>query len=444
MKINKLKINAYGKIKDKEIDLKNGVNIIYGENESGKSTLLKFISNMLFGISKNKNGKEYSDFEKYKPWNAEEFSGKIDYELDNEKKFEVFRDFKKKSPQIINENKEDITKEFSIDKIKGNQFFYEQTKMDETLFLSTILINQAEVRLEKNDQNQYIAKVEKDELLEEVNSATGTISGSLSVSMRKQGVPGKIIAKFSNLFGAAVDFRRDVKNGDKFEVIYENHITPSGEIVKTGNIIYAGLILRKDKLELFRFTDSKGNVDYYNEKGLAMKRTLHRKPLAFQRARISSPFGKRRHPILKRVIIHWGVDYAAPKGTAIYAGGDGVVQVAKYNGGYGNYIKIRHNSEYSTAYGHMQKFAKGIRPGVRVKQGQVIGYVGSTGRSTGPHLHYEVVKNGRRVNPLKIKAAAGENLKGNNLKRFKSQVAELKKTYNTMFAQNEPAKVAKK
>lgn len=159
MKINKLKINAYGKIKDKEIDLKNGVNIIYGENESGKSTLLKFISNMLFGISKNKNGKEYSDFEKYKPWNAEEFSGKIDYELDNEKKFEVFRDFKKKSPQIINENKEDITKEFSIDKIKGNQFFYEQTKMDETLFLSTILINQAEVRLEKNDQNILIQKI---------------------------------------------------------------------------------------------------------------------------------------------------------------------------------------------------------------------------------------------------------------------------------------------
>ena len=121
-----------------------------------------------------------------------------------------------------------------------------------------------------------------------------------------------------------------------------------------------------------------------------------------------------------------------------------MVQVAKYNGGYGNYIKIRHNSEYSTAYGHMQRFAKGIRPGVRVKQGQVIGYVGSTGRSTGPHLHYEVVKNGRRVNPLKIKAAAGENLKGNNLKKFKTQVAEIKKAYNTMFAQNSSAKVAKK
>ncbi len=323
----------------------------------------------------------------------------------------------------------------------------EDIQTHEMLSLDSIVIEPKSGQryiLERNDQNEYIAKAEKDELLEEINNASGTIQGSLSVSMRKQGVPGKIVAKFSNIFGQSVDFRRDVHSGDKFEVIYENHITPSGEVIKTGNILYAGLVLRKTRIELYRFADKNGNVDYYNEKGLAMKRTLHRKPLAFQRARISSPFGKRRHPILKRTIVHWGVDYAAPSGTAIYAGGDGVVQVAKYNGGYGNYIKIRHNSEYSTAYGHMKSFAKGIRPGVRVKQGQVIGYVGSTGRSTGPHLHYEVVQNGRRVNPLKIKAAAGENLAGNNLTKFKQQVAELKQTYKTMFAQNEPAKMAEK
>lgn len=323
----------------------------------------------------------------------------------------------------------------------------EDIQTHEMLSLDSIVIEPKSGQryiLERNDQNEYIAKAEKDELLEEINNASGTIQGSLSVSMRKQGVPGKIVAKFSNIFGQSVDFRRDVHSGDKFEVIYENHITPSGEVIKTGNILYAGLVLRKTRIELYRFADKNGNVDYYNEKGLAMKRTLHRKPLAFQRARISSPFGKRRHPILKRTIVHWGVDYAAPSGTAIYAGGDGVVQVAKYNGGYGNYIKIRHNSEYSTAYGHMKSFAKGIRPGVRVKQGQVIGYVGSTGRSTGPHLHYEVVQNGRRVNPLKIKAAAGENLAGNNLTKFKQQVAELKQTYKTMFAQNEAAKMAEK
>lgn len=136
--------------------------------------------------------------------------------------------------------------------------------------------------------------------------------------------------------------------------------------------------------------------------------------MSFKQARISSPFGRRFHPILRSYRVHWGVDYAAPKGTLVYAAGDGVIQMAKYNGGYGNFIKIRHNSEYSTAYGHMWKFAKGMHPGVRVKQGQVIGYVGSTGRSTGPHLHYEVLQNGKRVNPLKIKAAAGETSAGRN------------------------------
>ena len=141
MEINKLKINAYGKIKDKEIELDKNINIISGKNESGKSTILNFITNMLYGISKNKNGKDYSDFEKYKPWEGEEFSGKIEYTLDNHKRFEVFRDFKKKNPQIFDEKKEDISKTFNIDKSKGNEFFYEQTKMDEKLFLSTIVVN---------------------------------------------------------------------------------------------------------------------------------------------------------------------------------------------------------------------------------------------------------------------------------------------------------------
>ena len=159
MKINKLKINSYGKIKDKEIDLDEKVNVIYGKNESGKSTLLKFIINSFYGISKNKNGKEYSDFEKYKPWDTEDFSGKIEYQLDDGEKFEVFRNFRKKNPQIFNENKEDISKQFNIDKSKGNEFFYEQTKMDEKLFLSTIVVNQEETRLQKNDQNILIQKI---------------------------------------------------------------------------------------------------------------------------------------------------------------------------------------------------------------------------------------------------------------------------------------------
>ncbi len=296
--------------------------------------------------------------------------------------------------------------------------------------------------LEKDENQQYTARAEKDELITEVNSASGSINGTLSSAMTAQNVPSKIVSEFINIFAFSVDFRRDVRKGDKFEIIYENHITPDGEVVRSGNILYAALQLRKDKIALYRFKDKSGNVDYYNEKGLAMKKTLSRKPMSFQNARISSPFGKRRHPILRDIRIHWGVDYAAPAGSLVYAGGDGVIQVAKYNGGYGNYIKIRHNSEYSTAYGHMKAFAKGIRPGVRVKQGQVIGYVGSTGRSTGPHLHYEVIRNGRRVNPTTIKAAAGENLKGSSLKEFKTVVAGIKDSYQKMFAQEQPAKMA--
>ena len=159
MKINKLKINAYGKLKEKEIDLKDGINILYGKNEAGKSTILKFIINSFYGISKNKKGKEYSDYERYLPWSGEEFSGKLEYELNNKNKYEIYRDFKKKNPKIFNEKMEDISKEFNIDKNKGNEFFYEQTKIDEDLFLSTIVATQQEVKLEKSQQSVLIQKI---------------------------------------------------------------------------------------------------------------------------------------------------------------------------------------------------------------------------------------------------------------------------------------------
>ena len=159
MKINKLKINSYGKLKEKEIDLKPGINIVYGKNEAGKSTLLNFIVDSVYGISKNKNGKEYSNYERYMPWSGEDFSGRIEYELDNGNKYEVFRDFKKKNPKIFNENKEDISKEFNIDKTKGNEFFYEQTKVDEELFLSTLVVSQQEVKLGNKEQSILVQKL---------------------------------------------------------------------------------------------------------------------------------------------------------------------------------------------------------------------------------------------------------------------------------------------
>ena len=159
MKINNLKINSYGKLKDKEINLKNGINLVYGPNEAGKSTLIKFIINSFYGISKNKKGKEISDFDKYKPWQGEEFSGKVEYELDDNSKYEIYRDFSKKNPKIFNESMEDISKEFNIDKNRGNEFFYEQTKIDEDLFLSTLAINQNEVKLEDQSQNFLVQKI---------------------------------------------------------------------------------------------------------------------------------------------------------------------------------------------------------------------------------------------------------------------------------------------
>ena len=159
MKINKIKINSYGKLKNKQIDLKDGINIIYGKNEAGKSTILRFIVNSFYGISKNKKGKEYSDYERYLPWNNEEFSGNIEYELDNKAEYEIHRDFKKKNPQIYNEMKENISSEFNINKTRGNEFFYEQTKVDEDLFLSTVVVGQQELKLEKQQQSILVQKI---------------------------------------------------------------------------------------------------------------------------------------------------------------------------------------------------------------------------------------------------------------------------------------------
>ena len=305
-------------------------------------------------------------------------------------------------------------------------------------------INAGERVITARNNDKFETFIEQDELKEKTNTVFGTISGNLSASMQKEGVPMRTVNNFINLFAYAIDFRRDLKKGDKFEIIYESQVNQDNEIIRTGKIIYAALVLRNQKIALYRYQDSHGNADYYTANGQALKRTIDRKPLAFKAARISSPFGRRLHPILKKHIIHWGVDYAAPKGTPIYAGGDGVVQVAKYNGGYGNYIKIRHNSEFSTAYGHMSGYAKGIHPGVRVTQGQVIGYVGSTGRSTGPHLHYEVIQNGKRVNPRTIKASTGENLSGKALAQFKQTVAGIDQKYLAANSDKKSSQLAQK
>ena len=278
----------------------------------------------------------------------------------------------------------------------------------------------------RNEDEKYVAEAEQQELKNENKTISGTIRNSLAATMRNAGVPQSVVSNFANIFTYKVNFRSDIKAGDTFRVMYDRKMAPDGRVVKNGNILYAELNLgRRNKITLYRYKDASGNVDYYDEKGMALKRALVRKPLEFSSARVSSHFGWRRHPILKQRILHSGVDYAAPMGSRIYASGDGVIQRAQWAQGYGRYVVIRHNSEYSTGYAHMSGFARGIKPGVRVKQGQVIGYVGSTGRSTGPHLHFEIIKNGKKVDPLKIKAATGANLAGADLRKFKQEVSRI-------------------
>ena len=193
--------------------------------------------------------------------------------------------------------------------------------------------------------------------------------------------------------------------------------------MRGGDLLYAGLSLSGEILDAFRFEPEDGEVEYFDRTGRSLRKFLLRTPV--DGARLSSTFGMRRHPILGYSRMHKGVDFAAPSGTPIYAAGSGRVVAAGRNGGYGNYIRVRHSGEYSTAYAHLSRFAKGIRPGQRVRQGQVIGYVGTTGRSTGPHLHYEVLRNDQQINPLEIKQPPTTQLAGADLERFNEEVARI-------------------
>ena len=279
--------------------------------------------------------------------------------------------------------------------------------------------------LQINEYDQFEARVEQEKFAYEIKDIKGTVLGNVSASLNKSGVPYKLCGQIIQMFSHMIDFRRDVKRGDTFNVKYEVNKAANGDIVSVGEVIFASFTVNNRTYKLYRYKPRGGSVGYYDEKGGAKKTGLDKKPLAMRNARISSLFGYRRHPIYKTTKFHSGVDYAAPRGTAIYASGSGTIEMARYVNGYGNFIKIRHNSEYETAYGHMHKFASGMRPGVKVKKGQIIGYVGSTGRSTGPHLHFEILRKGQRIDPLKAKVATGNDLIGNQLVEFKRIVKKV-------------------
>ena len=268
----------------------------------------------------------------------------------------------------------------------------------------------------KENQNNIFAKREiVTNLKKSVVLKEGVIKSSLYKSATKENISPSIIIEFARLYGFQIDFQRDIRKNDTFQIVYETFIDENGKVFENGNIIYANLILRGQYNQLYYFP--KKNYDgHYDENGKSVKKALMKTPI--NGARLSSSFGMRKHPILGYNKMHRGTDFAAPEGTPIMASGDGVIIKAGWCGGGGNCVKIRHNKTYQTIYAHMKNFSNISIPGNRVKQGQVIGYVGSTGLSTGPHLHYEVIENGKKINSQILKLPPGKSLEGTNRQQF--------------------------
>ena len=256
----------------------------------------------------------------------------------------------------------------------------------------------------------------------------GTITHSLYQTAVDQKLPSNTLIELIRIFSFDVDFQREVQRGDRFSLLFDVYRNRKNKVVHNGTIKWASMTLSGKKFEYAAYKNKNGFTDYYDRKGKSVKKTLMRTPI--DGARLSSRYGKRRHPILGYSKMHKGVDFAAPKGAPIMAAGDGIIEYIGRNGAYGKYIRIRHNSVYKTAYAHLSRFRKGLRKRHRVKQGSTIGYVGSTGRSTGPHLHYEVIKHGRQTNPMSVRLPAGDKLKGDELMGLKQSWVELDKRLN--------------
>jgi len=254
-------------------------------------------------------------------------------------------------------------------------------------------------------------------------SVKSTIQNSLYLDASHLGAPDKVIQQFASIYEYSVDFQRDIQPGDEFELFFEVARDHKGDIIKAGNLMFTSFSPRGKTSEYYLYKDSRKHENYYDIKGKTAKRMLRRTPV--NGARLSSTFGKRRHPILGYVKNHKGVDFAAPRGTPILAAGNGTIERASRYGSFGNYIKIRHTDGYKTAYAHLKSYARGIKSGKYVKQDQVIGYVGTTGRSTGPHLHYEVHLHGKAINPRKLRHLSGKQLGQSEKSEFDKRRAEI-------------------
>ena len=290
-------------------------------------------------------------------------------------------------------------------------------------------------------KNNYESKVFLRPTRTEETLIKGVIENNLYISALKSGIPENTLLEIIGLLGFSIDFQREIRSGDSFEVLFTKEIdTLSNLVTQTKPIKYVSMNLSGNKVNFFKYEDKHGSPQYYDENGKSSKRTIMKTPI--NGARLSSRYGNRKHPILGYTKMHRGLDFAAPSGTPIFAAGDGIIEKAGWNGSYGKYIRIRHTGTYKTAYAHLSGFHKNIRIGKRVLQGKIIGYVGTTGRSTGPHLHYEVIKNNIQVNPMKIKLPAGKNISKAEINDYKSHIEKIIKKKIALEKSNRDNKLA--
>tara|TARA_B100000003_G_scaffold207855_1_gene226488 strand:- start:392 stop:1678 length:1287 start_codon:yes stop_codon:yes gene_type:complete len=321
----------------------------------------------------------------------------------------------------IEKIKKSLQKKININKLNTKQIIQfsldkSNNKIEEFIFQ---ISNSQKISLKRNIENDtFNEEILSIKLNKKIVFKENVILQSLYKTASDEKIPANIIIEFAGIYGFQVDFQRDIRKKDSYQILYEIFLNEKNEFVETGEILFANLKLSGQNNSLYYF-DKNGSEGHYDKNGKSVKKALMKTPI--NGARLSSPFGMRKHPIDGFNKMHRGTDFAAPMGTPIMASGDGIVKKAGWCGGGGNCVKIKHNSTYQTVYAHMSKFARGIKAGVRVKQGQTIGYVGSTGKSTGPHLHYEVIVNGKKVNSQKLKLPSGKILKGEERKLFETK-----------------------
>jgi len=321
--------------------------------------------------------------------------------------------------------KNTLSKKVNLNKLNTDQKIHitiDQTDNTIIKFLFQISNKERIILTQDTQKKSFNQKIVLTKLKKEIIYKENTILQSLYKSAINKKIPVNVITEFARVYGFQVDFQRDIKKQDRFQIMYEIFTDEKKRLVETGNILYANLIMSGENNSLYYF-EKKGAEGHYDKNGKSVEKALMKTPI--NGAKLSSPYGMRKHPIDGFNKMHQGTDFAAPMGTPIMASGSGIIKKAGWCGGGGNCIVIKHNSAYQTIYAHMSKFAKGMRSGIRVKQGQTIGYVGSTGKSTGPHLHYEVLINGKRVNSQTLKLPSGKILKADERKLFETKKIKL-------------------